>query len=161
MDDPTCEHCATPLIHTSKFGPAKRYCNAKCRNAASRARAASDGRRDQQLTKRYAKRRAETAARRARLRRCAQCAVEFSGIQSHAIYCSPACKNRAFKLRRKSTAEGRAYLVAQEQKRRAARKTTEIESIIAADIFERNIETLRKLGHEGWRRLWLDDTPKG
>ena len=31
----------------------------------------------------------------------------------------------------------------------------------AADIFERNIETLRKLGHEGWRRLWLDDTPKG
>ena len=21
MDDPTCEHCATPLIHTSKFGP--------------------------------------------------------------------------------------------------------------------------------------------
>ena len=31
----------------------------------------------------------------------------------------------------------------------------------AADIFERNIETLRKLGHEGWRRLWLDDAPKG
>ena len=31
----------------------------------------------------------------------------------------------------------------------------------AADIFERNIETLRKLGHEGWRRLWLDDTSKG
>jgi len=27
----------------------------------------------------------------------------------------------------------------------------------AADIFERNIETLRRLGHEGWRRLWLDD----
>ncbi|MFA7293139.1 MAG: DUF1415 domain-containing protein [Rhodocyclaceae bacterium] len=31
----------------------------------------------------------------------------------------------------------------------------------AADIFERNIETLNRLGHEGWRRLWLDDTPKG
>jgi hypothetical protein len=27
----------------------------------------------------------------------------------------------------------------------------------AADIFERNIETLQSLGHEGWRRLWLDD----
>jgi uncharacterized protein len=27
----------------------------------------------------------------------------------------------------------------------------------AADIFERNIETVRRLGHEGWRRLWLDD----
>jgi uncharacterized protein len=27
----------------------------------------------------------------------------------------------------------------------------------AADIFERNIETVRLLGHEGWRRLWLDD----
>lgn len=26
----------------------------------------------------------------------------------------------------------------------------------AADIFERNIETLQSLGHEGWRRLWLD-----
>jgi uncharacterized protein len=24
----------------------------------------------------------------------------------------------------------------------------------AADIYERNIETLRALGHEGWRRLW-------
>ena len=24
-----------------------------------------------------------------------------------------------------------------------------------ADIFDRNIETLRRLGHEGWRRLWL------
>ncbi|MBK8523566.1 MAG: DUF1415 domain-containing protein [Betaproteobacteria bacterium] len=31
----------------------------------------------------------------------------------------------------------------------------------AADIFEKNIETLNRLGHEGWRRLWLDDTPKG
>ena len=31
----------------------------------------------------------------------------------------------------------------------------------AADIFERNIETLRRLGHEGWRRLWLDDSAKG
>ena len=31
----------------------------------------------------------------------------------------------------------------------------------AADIFERNIETLRKLGHEGWRRLWVDDSTKG
>jgi uncharacterized protein len=26
-----------------------------------------------------------------------------------------------------------------------------------AAIFERNIETLRRLGHEGWRRLWLAD----
>lgn len=26
----------------------------------------------------------------------------------------------------------------------------------AAAIFERNIETLRSLGHSGWRRLWLD-----
>jgi hypothetical protein len=25
----------------------------------------------------------------------------------------------------------------------------------AADIFEANIETLRRLGYEGWRRLWL------
>ena len=24
----------------------------------------------------------------------------------------------------------------------------------AADIFERNIETMEKLGHEGWRKLW-------
>jgi hypothetical protein len=31
----------------------------------------------------------------------------------------------------------------------------------AADIFEKNIETLNRLGHEGWRRLWLDDVPKG
>lgn len=30
----------------------------------------------------------------------------------------------------------------------------------AADIFGRNIETLRRLGHEGWRRLWLDDSTK-
>lgn len=30
----------------------------------------------------------------------------------------------------------------------------------AADIFERNIDTLQSLGHEGWRRLWLDDAPK-
>ena len=27
----------------------------------------------------------------------------------------------------------------------------------AAAIYERNIETLRQLGHEGWRRLWTDD----
>ena len=26
----------------------------------------------------------------------------------------------------------------------------------ASRIFERNIETLRRLGHEGWRRLWAD-----
>ena len=26
----------------------------------------------------------------------------------------------------------------------------------ASQIFERNIETLRRLGHEGWRRLWTD-----
>ena len=31
----------------------------------------------------------------------------------------------------------------------------------AADIFEHNIETLRRLGHEGWGRLWLDDSAKG
>ena len=31
----------------------------------------------------------------------------------------------------------------------------------AADIFEHNIETLRRLGHEGWRQLWLDDATKG
>lgn len=30
----------------------------------------------------------------------------------------------------------------------------------AADIFERNIETLQGLGHEGWRQLWLDEPPK-
>jgi len=27
----------------------------------------------------------------------------------------------------------------------------------AAAIYERNIETLRRLGHEGWRRLWMPD----
>ena len=26
----------------------------------------------------------------------------------------------------------------------------------AADIFERNIETLRRIGHAGWQKLWLD-----
>ena len=26
-----------------------------------------------------------------------------------------------------------------------------------AAIYERNVETLRRLGHEGWRRLWLSD----
>lgn len=31
----------------------------------------------------------------------------------------------------------------------------------AADIFEKNIETLNRLGHEGWRRLWVDDVAKG
>jgi len=25
----------------------------------------------------------------------------------------------------------------------------------AADIFERNIETMERLGHQGWRKLWL------
>jgi len=30
----------------------------------------------------------------------------------------------------------------------------------AADIFERNIETLQRLGHDGWRLLWLDQPPK-
>jgi len=29
----------------------------------------------------------------------------------------------------------------------------------ASRIFERNIETLRRLGHAGWRRLWLVDVP--
>ena len=27
----------------------------------------------------------------------------------------------------------------------------------ASQIFERNIETLRRLGHEGWRRLWIEE----
>ena len=27
----------------------------------------------------------------------------------------------------------------------------------AATIYERNIDTLRRLGHEGWRRLWTTD----
>ena len=26
----------------------------------------------------------------------------------------------------------------------------------AADIYERNIETLRRIGHSGWKRLWLE-----
>jgi hypothetical protein len=26
----------------------------------------------------------------------------------------------------------------------------------AAEIFEKNIETLRRMGHEGWRRLWQE-----
>ena len=30
----------------------------------------------------------------------------------------------------------------------------------AESIFERNIETLQRLGHEGWRRLWLDEPGK-
>lgn len=30
----------------------------------------------------------------------------------------------------------------------------------AAAIYERNIETLRRLGHEGWRRLWTAAEPK-
>lgn len=30
----------------------------------------------------------------------------------------------------------------------------------AAEIFERNIETLQELGHEGWRQLWLDAPEK-
>ena len=28
----------------------------------------------------------------------------------------------------------------------------------AAAIYERNVETLRRLGHEGWRRLWTSDS---
>jgi uncharacterized protein len=28
----------------------------------------------------------------------------------------------------------------------------------AGEIYEKNIDTLRRLGHKGWRRLWLDDT---
>ncbi|MDE2584270.1 MAG: DUF1415 domain-containing protein [Betaproteobacteria bacterium] len=27
----------------------------------------------------------------------------------------------------------------------------------AANIFERNIELMQRLGHEGWRRLWLEE----
>ena len=30
----------------------------------------------------------------------------------------------------------------------------------AASIYERNIETLRKLGHAGWRALWTDPAPE-
>jgi hypothetical protein len=30
----------------------------------------------------------------------------------------------------------------------------------AADIYERNIETLRRLGDEGWRRLWITEAPE-
>lgn len=30
----------------------------------------------------------------------------------------------------------------------------------AAEIYGRNIETLRRLGHEGWRRLWRTDANK-
>lgn len=30
----------------------------------------------------------------------------------------------------------------------------------AAEIFERNIETLRRLGHQGWRQLWISEEPK-
>ena len=29
----------------------------------------------------------------------------------------------------------------------------------AADIYEKNIETMRRLGHEGWRRLWVIGNP--
>jgi len=31
----------------------------------------------------------------------------------------------------------------------------------AAAIYEKNIETLRRLGHTGWQRLWLSDEEKG
>jgi uncharacterized protein len=30
----------------------------------------------------------------------------------------------------------------------------------AAEIFDKNIETLRRLGHAGWRRLWVGEPPK-
>lgn len=29
----------------------------------------------------------------------------------------------------------------------------------AAVIYESNMETLRRLGHAGWRQLWIDDAP--
>ena len=29
-----------------------------------------------------------------------------------------------------------------------------------ADIYERNVQTLRHLGHEGWRRLWITEAPE-
>jgi hypothetical protein len=28
----------------------------------------------------------------------------------------------------------------------------------ATAIYERNVETLGRLGHEGWRRLWMTDS---
>lgn len=30
----------------------------------------------------------------------------------------------------------------------------------AADIFEKNIDTMNRLGHEGWHRLWLQEAAK-
>ena len=30
----------------------------------------------------------------------------------------------------------------------------------AADIYEKNIETLRRLGHAGWERLWINESSK-
>ena len=30
----------------------------------------------------------------------------------------------------------------------------------AAEIYEKNIETLRRLGHAGWERLWIDEPSK-
>lgn len=30
----------------------------------------------------------------------------------------------------------------------------------AADIFEKNIDTMNRLGHEGWHRLWLHEAAK-
>jgi hypothetical protein len=27
----------------------------------------------------------------------------------------------------------------------------------AADIYEKNIETLRRIGHAGWQRLWVEE----
>jgi hypothetical protein len=30
----------------------------------------------------------------------------------------------------------------------------------AADIFEKNIDTMNRLGHEGWHQLWLQGVAK-
>jgi uncharacterized protein len=30
----------------------------------------------------------------------------------------------------------------------------------AAEVFEKNVETMRRLGHAGWQRLWVGDQPK-
>lgn len=84
-----CPHCAQSFTSERTTGRPPKYCSTSCRTAASYQRAKADGRCDQWVVARRAKRQ---PARHHRV--CVMCNAEFEG-RANAKYCSKLCIYKA------------------------------------------------------------------
>jgi len=92
----TCNHCNVEFERTYGYGAAPKYCGATCRNAKAHKRAKADGRYEEWIDRRKAKRKPASFTLA-----CDQCGEVFDSPRSNTMYCSKVCGHRAYNEQRK------------------------------------------------------------